>query len=63
MYYEFAQDENEASERARTFKDSDPFPKVPPALLSAEHIYDYVRTTALLHPFYTDSNRLKPAFV
>ena len=30
----------------------DPFPKVPPSLLSAKHIKDYVLKTGAIAPFY-----------
>jgi deoxycytidine triphosphate deaminase len=51
----------EARHRAEFFKTLDPFDNIPPALLSSEHISDYARVTGLLHPFYPDDGRLKPA--
>lgn len=57
--YEFAKGREEADQRAERFKDCDPFPTVERALLSSAEIYDYVRVTAMLHPF--DPDHLKPA--
>jgi deoxycytidine triphosphate deaminase len=57
--YDFAKDREEADQRAKRFKDCDPFPSVERALLSSAEIYDYVRVTAMLDPF--DPNKLKPA--
>jgi deoxycytidine triphosphate deaminase len=51
----------EAKRRAREFRTIDPFPDLPPALLSSEHICDYVRVTGLIHPFYPTHDRLKSA--
>jgi len=51
----------EADRRSAFFRDVDPFPNLPPALLSSEHIADYVRVTGMLHPFFPDGDRLKPA--
>ena len=61
--YDFAEndDEAEAKRRAEFFKERDPFPDLPAALLSSEHVSDYVRVTGLLHPFYPTEDRLKPA--
>lgn len=52
-------DETEAARRAEQFQSKDPFPSVPLALLSSAEIYDYVRVTAMLHPFH--ENNLKSA--
>jgi deoxycytidine triphosphate deaminase len=51
----------EAKRRADFFRTVDPFPELPPALLSSEHILDYVRVTAMIHPFYSTAVRLKSA--
>jgi deoxycytidine triphosphate deaminase len=63
--YEFAGNDpfgaEEAKRRAKEFRSVDPFPEVPPALLSSEHISDYVRVTGMLHPFYPAADRLKSA--
>lgn len=58
---EFALCEEEAKNRATKFKRFDPFPDIPPALLSSAEIEDYVRVTAMLFPFWPDSDALKPA--
>ena len=57
-------DENgaqEAKRRAERYREEDPFPDIPAALLSSEHISDYVRVAGMLHPFYPTEGRLKPA--
>lgn len=54
-------DTDEAIKRALYFREVDPFPGLPPALLSAEHISDYVQVTAMVHPFYPTRARLKSA--
>ena len=41
--------------------DFDPFPDIPRALLSSEHIKMYVRETAMIHPFRDNSDSLKAA--
>jgi deoxycytidine triphosphate deaminase len=48
---DFAKTDSEAAARAGRFKDCDPFPSVERALLSSAEIEDYVRVTAMLHPF------------
>ena len=53
--------DREAESRAKHFSKLDPFPDVPPALLSSEHVSDYARVTGLIHPFYPTEGRLKPA--
>ena len=55
------QSDDEAEARAKLFKQVDPFPDIPPALLSAGDIEDYARVTAMLHPFYASADLLKPA--
>lgn len=59
--YDFATNDDEAKSRAGFFKELDPFPDLPAALLSSEHVSDYVRVTGLIHPFYPTNDRLKPA--
>jgi deoxycytidine triphosphate deaminase len=51
----------EAKRRAEFFRNRDPFPDIPRALLAAEHVAAYVRVTGMLYPFYPDDDRLKPA--
>ena len=41
----------------RTSGQPDPFPNVPPSLLSAEHIKDYVMKTGAIAPFYENGGR------
>lgn len=53
--YDFAQSLDEAKTRAAQFINVDPFPTIPRALLSSAEIYDYVRLTGMLHPFYSTS--------
>src|SRR5262249_44729546 len=61
----FADSPREADRRSARYrgkdKDLDPFPRIPPALLSSEHIKAYVRQTGMIHPFIDDSSRLKSA--
>jgi hypothetical protein len=59
--YYFATTDDEAKSRAEFFRELDPFPDLPAALLSSEHVSDYVRVTGLLHPFCPTEDRLKPA--
>jgi deoxycytidine triphosphate deaminase len=60
--YTFALSDNEAKERARDWRDEDPFLDVKPALLSQQHIKDYVRVTGMLWPFeHQNEERLKAA--
>jgi deoxycytidine triphosphate deaminase len=59
--YELTQDDEEAKRRAEHFRELDPFPDIPPALLSSEHISDYVRVTGLLCPFEPSEDGLKAA--
>lgn len=63
---EFAVLEREAERRSRRYTalgiDIDPFPGIPPALLSSEHIKAYVRETGMVFPFdHHDEGRLKSA--
>jgi deoxycytidine triphosphate deaminase len=51
----------EAATRAEKFKQVDPFPDISPALLSAADIEDYARVVAMLFPFYSHPDSLKPA--
>ena len=56
---EYALSEQEAACRAKKFKRFDPFPDIPPALLSSADIEDYARVTAMLFPFATTPETLK----
>jgi len=53
--------DDEAVARAMKFKLIDPFPDIPPALLSSADVEDYARVTAMLFPFYPDDESLKSA--
>lgn len=54
--------DEDAEKRWHEFRSVDPFPDIPKALLSKEHIKQYVQATAMLYPFYKDDeNRLKVA--
>jgi deoxycytidine triphosphate deaminase len=61
----YAHSAEEADRRSRKYRrknvDLDPFPDIPPALLSSEHIKAYVRETGLIFPFRDDPGRLKSA--
>jgi deoxycytidine triphosphate deaminase len=57
--FDFVKTEAEADQRAKDFKSVDPFESAPRALLSSAEIFDYVRATAMIHPF--DEEKLKPA--
>jgi deoxycytidine triphosphate deaminase len=52
---EFADSEDVAETRSARYrgegKDIDPFPGIPRALLSSEHVKAYVRQTGMIHPF------------
>ena len=56
--YSITNDDAEAERRAAEWRNTDPFEKtIPPALLSKEHIREYVRATGMLCPFYPDEER------
>lgn len=61
----YAATKDEAETRSKKYRrpdvDLDPFPDIPPALLSSEHIKAYVRETGMIYPFRDDSTRLKSA--
>ena len=60
--YQLTNDHAEAERRSKEWRDDDPFPGIPSALLSKEHIRDYVRVTGMLCPFYPDEEgRFKAA--
>lgn len=47
----------EAAEAYNTWKGTDPFPQIPPALLNSADIRDYVRMTGMIYPFHEDDLR------
>ncbi len=49
--YDWPKSDEEANQRALEFKERDPFPSIPRALLSSAEISDYARVTGMLHPF------------
>lgn len=49
------QAEKQAERRANKYQKKDPFPSIKTALLSSSNISDYVRVTAMLHPFYPEN--------
>lgn len=60
--YQLTNDDKIAEQRAEEWKDKDPFEDgIPRALLSKEHIRNYVRVTGMLCPFYPADDRLKSA--
>ncbi len=54
---DYARRPEEAERRSKKYRDVDPFPDIPRALLSSEHIKAYVRETGMIHPFVDDPNR------
>lgn len=54
-YSIFAQDDEDAKQRALQNADNDPLPYIPNSLLSSAEIHDYVRLTGMLSPFYEGS--------
>lgn len=64
MNADFAQTHEEATARAERWKEHDPYPEIPPALLSSAEIVDYVAATGMVHPFRPqlgEDIKLKPA--
>ena len=41
----------DAEERFQEWKDKDPYPHIPPALLNSADIHDYVETTGMMYPY------------
>jgi deoxycytidine triphosphate deaminase len=54
-----AQSDDEAARQFATYKCTDPYPDIKPALLNSADIYDYVAATGMIYPFKPD--KLKPA--
>ena len=48
----YALNDNDADSRFRIWRERDPYPHVPPALLNSADIADYVARTGMLYPFY-----------
>lgn len=53
-YADLAGSPEEATRRFNLTKSIDPFPEIQPSLLNSADIYDYVRMTGMLYPFYPD---------
>lgn len=53
--------EHIAQQKYREFRNIDPFPGIPCALLNSADIIDYVEKTAMINPFYIGEDFLKPA--
>lgn len=58
---EYASSYEEADRRSKKYRNIDPFPLIPRALLSSEHIQAYVRETGMIYPFESRSGSLKSA--
>ena len=58
---QYASSYEEADRRSRKYRNTDPFPLIPRALLSSEHIQAYVRETGMIYPFESRSGSLKSA--
>lgn len=53
---------DEARERAKDFDGrEDPFPHIPHALMSADHIIEYAKMTGMISPLFVGGNRMKKA--
>ena len=57
------QSDDEAEARAKLFKQVDPFPDIPPALLSAGDIEDYARSHRDAPPFLRKCGFIEASFV
>ena len=53
--YDWPMNDEDAKERALEFKERDPFPSIPKALLSSAEIEDYARVTGMLYPFHPEN--------
>jgi len=57
----YADSLDEARARSEIYRKVDPFPNIPRALLSSEHIKAYVRETGMIYPFNDGKESLKSA--
>jgi deoxycytidine triphosphate deaminase len=55
----YAAGDDDAAVRFHTWRERDPYPGIPAALLNSADIVDYVAQTGMIYPFYPE--RLKPA--
>ncbi len=53
--HDWPKSDDDVKERALKFKEHDPFPKIPTALLSSAEIESYARVTGMLDPFHPES--------
>ncbi len=60
---QYAETKEEAEGRATKWATQDPYPNIPPALLNAADIQDYVASTGMIAPFHgeADKHKLKAA--
>lgn len=58
-YTDYPKSDSEAKRRYDMWKDTDPYPKVEPALLNSADIKAYIKTTGMIYPF--DENELQGA--
>ena len=54
---------SQAREQYNEYRNIDPFPSIPCALLNSSDIIDYVEKVAMINPFYIDDALIKPASV
>jgi deoxycytidine triphosphate deaminase len=57
----FASTSAQAQTRYEEYGQTDPFPSIPPALLTSADLADYVAATGMVYPFHYESEKLKPA--
>ena len=55
----FAPNEQAALNRYEKYKEKDPFPEIPPALLNSAHIQAYIAKTGLIYPYFPDDDPKK----
>ena len=56
-----AESGEEVDPRWERWRDHDPFPEIPPALLNSADLQDYVAVTGMIDPFLPSKETLKPA--
>ena len=49
-----SQYKQDAEEKYKKYSSRDPFPDIAPALLNSADIYNYVRETGMIYPFYPE---------
>jgi hypothetical protein len=63
MSIEWPKTDNEAEGRYRSYRNSDPFPSIEPALLNSADIADYARVCGTMFPFPLEKESLKGASI